>query len=81
MKKLFHTYKDIMGASKKCILPDHDNELTLSSTFNSFFIHKIVKICDEIFQCATPDATKLAAEKLFDTDAETITHFDLTTEE
>ena len=81
MKKLFHICKDIIGASKKCILPDHDNELTLADTFNSFFIDKSVENRDEIFQCATPDATKLTAKHFFDTDAETITNFELTTEE
>ena len=48
-----------MGASQKCVLPEYENELTLSNTFNSFFMDKILKIPDDIFQSPTPVAMKI----------------------
>ena len=70
-----------MGTSQKCVLPWYENELTLSNTFNSFFMDKILKIRDDIFQSPTPVAMKIVQEKLLNKDASQLTHFEMATEE
>ena len=68
-----------MGASQKCVLPEHENKLTLSNTFNSFFVDKILKIHGDIFQCPTQDGMNIVPEKLLDKDTNQLTHFEMTT--
>ena len=70
LKKLFRTRKNILGASGKCVLLEYENELTLSNTFNSFFMDTFLKILVDIFKCY---AMKIVREKLLDKDANTHT--------
>ena len=67
--------------SQKSVSPEYENEITLSYTFNSFFIHKILKMCDDISQSPTQVALKIVLEKLLNKDASQLTHFEMATEE
>ena len=43
-KKLFNIIKTTLGCQKKLVLPDYSDPITLASTFNMYFIDKIVNI-------------------------------------
>lgn len=64
-KKLFHISKQLLGNSKKCVLPESNNNITLANKFNNFFLDKIVKIRDEISNAPTLEAISQAEQLLF----------------
>ena len=43
-KKLFNITKTLLGCQKKLVLLDYSDPITLASTFNMYFINKIVNI-------------------------------------
>ena len=43
-KKLFNIVNTLLARRKQLVLPDHNNPITLASTFNMFFINKIENI-------------------------------------
>ena len=46
-KKLFNIIKILLGCQKKLVLSDYSDPITLASTFNMYFIDKIVNIWAE----------------------------------
>ena len=54
--KLLNIIKTLLGRQKKLVLPDHNDPITLASTFNMYFIDKIANIRAEfpLFESSLP---------------------------
>ena len=69
-KKLFSIAKTLLSGPKGTTLPDISDDTSLASSFNSYFIDKIVKIRDNITNSSTVETLSIVKDKLFPKEAD-----------